>query len=95
LTDFSKSPATTINSLDGPGYHLESLGIAPDGKTLAVASSNGNKVFVYDRETLRLKFELSLQPTDQELDRIESLSFSPDKNFVAAGARNGDVNIWE
>lgn len=94
LTDFSKSSATTIDSLDSLN-HLESLGIAPDGETLAVASSNADRVYVYDRDPLHLKFELTLQPTDQVLDRIECLSLSPDGKLVAAGARNGDVNIWE
>lgn len=95
LTDFSQSPPVTIGSLQAPNHHFESLGVSPDGKTLAAASSNAGKVYVFDRDPLRLKFELTWEPTGGRLDRIESLALSPNGTLVAASARNGGVYLWE
>ena len=66
-----------------------SIAFSPDGKHLAVASGIG--IWIYDVDTAR---EVDLlnggQPT-----LIRSVAFSPDGTLIAAGTRDGGVQLWE
>ncbi|WUJ76392.1 helix-turn-helix domain-containing protein [Streptomyces sp. NBC_00377] len=72
------------------GYRgpVNSVAFAPDGKTLATASSDGTVMLrrLADRRTTAT-FTMSGQ--------VRSVAFSPDGRTLAAGATNAPVRLWD
>jgi WD40 repeat protein len=68
---------------DGDKLWGECLTFSPDGKTLALGTAHGNKVYLLDAATLEEKSALPM-----ERDTLKGLTFSPDGRFLA-GAHGG------
>ncbi|OGO39209.1 MAG: hypothetical protein A2W35_16940 [Chloroflexi bacterium RBG_16_57_11] len=70
----------------GPWDLVLSVAWSPDGGILAVAA--GNSIFLYDASELKQFWSFEIGALTQ------SLAFSPDGLWLAAGSRDGYVRIW-
>jgi WD40 repeat protein len=78
---------------EGVGYHLT---FAPDGKTLAESPDLVAIVRVWDVASGKLKY--TLVPPEEDLNRTNSVVFTPDgKTIVAAfrGNKSSSVHFWD
>ncbi len=66
-----------------------SMSIAPDGKSLATASSDGS-IRIWDIATGR-----TIALLQGHSERISSLAFSPDAKLLASASWDGTVGIWD
>ncbi|MEW4570400.1 WD40 repeat domain-containing protein [Tautonia sp. JC769] len=69
-------------------HRLTSVALSPDGRTLALGTSEGG-VHLRDRETLEVTHRLRSQPNP-----IQSLDFSADGRLVAVGGVVAGVLVW-
>jgi len=67
----------------------ENVAFSPDGKTLAVARSDG-PINLWDIETQTLKKSFSGHKR-----RVESIAFAPDGKTLASGSTDGSILLWE
>ncbi|BAZ40297.1 WD-repeat protein [Calothrix sp. NIES-4101] len=72
--------------LPGIGVNGSLVTFSPDGKT--IASLNDRTITLWSKEGKILK---TLRGA---LDRIFSISFSPDGNIIASGNRDGTITLW-
>ncbi len=89
ITDFELSPAKTISEITPPNHHIASLDVAPDGQTIAAASTNLSDIWIHDAQSLTRKAGIRVQP----VTRIEALEFSPDGQSIAVGTRDNSVHV--
>ncbi|WP_406011217.1 DNA-binding protein [Streptomyces sp. NBC_00637] len=73
--------------LGGHRGPVNSVAFAPDGRTLATASSDGTV-------TLRRLADRRTTATFKMSGRVRSVAFSPDGRTVAAGATDAPVQLW-
>jgi WD40 repeat protein len=93
---FSALPAITIENAPsllqlaeinfGPWDLVLAIGWSPDGETMAVAA--GNSIYLYRARDLQQLWFYEIGALTQ------SLAFSPDDAWLAAGSRDGYVRIW-
>lgn len=88
MASTAQSPAAGATQLArwGKGITFK-VAYSPDGRFLAVASSIG--VFLHDTQTLA---ETRFIETNKW---VESVAFSLDGQILAAGSRNGTVQLWQ
>lgn len=88
------SPAT--------GEHLQSLGmdgsqiltISPDGQTLALSSNvTGDAIVIWDVDAQRALFQLG--GSENSLDELMDIAFSPDGQQIAGVSYMGNVSVWQ
>ncbi len=94
--NLQKANLAGVNFGEMPNFWLDS-GInacchSPDGRWLAFAECS-NKIWLYSTESFEpvLVFE---RPSDRPGDEINSVSFSPDSQLLAAACENGTVKLW-
>ncbi len=75
---------TTLKDLVQGSIH--EIQLSPDGKTIAVASSNG--IYFYDSKTLNEKSHFA-----EDMD-VNSLSWSRDGKLIASGGQDNTVRLW-
>ncbi|MET7654561.1 helix-turn-helix domain-containing protein [Streptomyces sp. NPDC005486] len=73
--------------LGGHRGPVNSVAFAPDGRTLATASSDGTV-------TLRRLADRRTTATFKMSGQVRSVAFSPDGRTLAAGATNAPVRLW-
>lgn len=66
-----------------------SMSIAPDGKSLATASSNGS-IRIWNIAT-----GITIALLEGHRDKISNLAFSPDAQLLASASWDGTVRIWD
>ncbi|MCD6566938.1 MAG: hypothetical protein J7K53_13455 [Bacteroidales bacterium] len=76
-----------VKTLDGHIGKIKSLAFLPDNKTL-ISSGVDKNVFVWDV----VSGEKNLIWNDETV--VQSLSVSPDGDFVAGGTKNGKIVLW-
>jgi WD40 repeat protein len=91
ITDFESVPPKTLDSWEAPNHHIEGLAFAPDGQTLATASSNLKNVFLL--KCIEGKF--SLGATLKASNSVQAIAFAPNGSYLAAADREGGVYCWE
>jgi hypothetical protein len=70
----------------GPWDLVLAIAWSPDGETLSVAA--GNSIYLYRARNLERLWSYGIGALTQ------SLAFSPDGTWLAAGSRDGYVRIW-
>jgi WD40 repeat protein len=70
--------------------NFKSFAFHPDGRTLAVIHGGPTLLKIYNLETLRLAETLRWK-----LGPLESVAFSPDGRWGAAGSQDGRIVLWE
>ena len=80
----------------GKKNHAEAVAASPDGRSVAVGSSDGF-VEVYDWATGALRMDLSYQAESLLMmhdDAVLAVAFSPDGEMLASGSRDGKIKVW-
>ncbi len=67
---------------------VEGAAFSPDGKTLAVASREGN-VHLWDVATGKL-----LETLKGHSNSVRAVAFSPDGRTLASGSRDQTIRLW-
>jgi WD40 repeat protein len=74
--------------------HGNDAAFSPDGKTLAFVGGGGSDVFLWDFAAGRRLGILSPKDPGAAGILLEKVAFSPDGKFLATGASNGTVPLW-
>ena len=80
----------------GKKNHAEAVAASPDGRSLAVGSSDGF-VEVYDWATGALRMDLPYQAESLLMmhdDAVLAVAFSRDGDMLASGSRDGKIKVW-
>jgi WD40 repeat-containing protein SMU1 len=80
----------------GKKNHAEAVAASPDGKSVAVGSSDGF-VELYDWDTGKLRMDLSYQAESLLMmhdDAVLAVAFSLDGDMLASGSRDGKIKVW-
>ena len=80
----------------GKKNHAEAVVASPDGRSIAVGSSDGF-VEVYDWATGALRMDLSYQAESLLMmhdDAVLAVAFSHDGDMLASGSRDGKIKVW-
>ena len=90
IRNFIPPPASKGQSSD-----IKTLSFSLDSKLLAAnAYGTRSKGVVYDVVAGKVITTLENFNSTRKTDRINSLSFSPDGNYLAVGHGSGTINIW-
>ncbi len=81
-----KDPNIRIVLNDLVKADIHEIQLSPDGKTIAIASSNG--IYFYNSKTLEEENAIA-----NELD-INSIAWSPNGKFVVSGGKDNTVRLW-
>jgi len=100
LQSYDKGPFSTFHlTLNNPQYIADwhSLKFSNDGKYMLLSStspqSNENLIFLVDAFTGEKKQTFSLSA--EEKTSLFEASFSPDGQFILAGAEDGTIHVWQ
>jgi WD40 repeat protein len=85
-----------VGRLDGPYSRIRSLTYAPDGKTLAAASSDG-RVVLWDVAAgkERLSFIAHPENVDSSFRSSPGIAFAPDGKTLASVSSDRTVRLWD
>jgi WD40 repeat protein len=79
-----------MQSMVGQDSHVLDVAFSPDGKRIASVSLHDRTVMVWDVASGAVVFSLRGPPA-----WVESVAFSPDGKWLAAGGRDGTVQLWD
>jgi len=85
-----ENPQDKIDFEGGFFSMIGSIAYSPDGRTLASAEDDNEKIHLWDLETGQIKQTYSGHKWD-----IESIAFSPDGKTLASGSNDGTILLWE
>ena len=93
LREGSSGPFTTLPGLPGA---VEQLAFSPDGRTLAILAPGPDPRKVHSRWVLLWDVAAGREREALEWhgQRVRSLAFSPDGEWLATGADDGLVRLW-
>jgi WD40 repeat protein len=74
----------------GTGEAFARLALSPDGRRLAVATTDTKRVHVWD-----MKREEWVAPLQGESSHVGGLSWSPDGRRLAVARDSGEINVWD
>jgi len=80
----------------GKKNHAEAVAASPDGRSVAVGSSDGF-VELYDWDTGKLRMDLTYQAESLLMmhdDAVLAVAFSLDGDMLASGSRDGKIKVW-
>ena len=90
---FDSNTGKNLHSLRGHASWIESLAFSQDGSMLASVAERDNFVRVWDMQTGEVKFTLSGEWNFPN-PGFESVAFSHDGHYIAAGSGYKKVYIW-
>ncbi len=80
---------TTLHTLTGHTYSINSIAFSPDGHLLASGSDDKN-IKLWDPQTGK-----PLQTLTGHTDTIRSVAFSPDGHLLASGCYDNTIRLWD
>ena len=89
LIVLSSLDLSTLTKIKLSNQSIRSSAISPDGKYLALGSSD-NFIRVLDTDTLALLYEF-----DAHTNSVFTVTFSPDGNYLLSGSRDAHLKVWE
>lgn len=90
LTRWNRASGQALESLQLSNQSLRSIAIAPDGKTMAIGSSDNN-IYLIDTATLTLRHTIK----GAHDNSVFALAYRQDGKYLLSGGRDAHLKVWK